>query len=173
MNSEWLKTRQTKYTAYVTTYVVIVIAVLGLVNWLAFGHNKSIDTTANKRFSLSDQTKKVIGELKQDVKITYYDKTSSFTQAKDLLDRYDMLSTKLSVDYIDPDKKPQVAKQAGIKSYGTTTVDSGNRHQEAKAITEEEVTGAIIRTLKGGDRMVCSVTGSGEHKFDDTNRTGF
>src|SRR5215208_6969721 len=125
MNSEWLKARQTKFTAYATIYILIIIAVLGLVNWLAQQHNKSVDTTANKRFSLSDQTKKVVTNLKQDVKITYFDKTSSFQQAKDLLDRYDTLSTKLSVDYVDPDKKPQVAKQMGVKAYGTVYVDSG------------------------------------------------
>src|SRR5882757_8394020 len=119
MKSDWLKTRQTKFTAYVTVYILIVIAVLGLVNWLAQQHNKSVDTTANKRFSLSDQTKKVVTGLKQDVKVTYFDKTSNFQQAKDLLDRYDTLSTKLSVDYIDPDKKPQIAKQMGVKAYGT------------------------------------------------------
>src|SRR5438105_4133948 len=119
MNSEWLKTRQTKFTAYATIYILIVIAVLGLINWLANRHNKSVDTTANKRFSLSDQTKKVVSNLKQDVKVTYFDKTSSFTQAKDLLDRYETLSPKLTVDYVDPDKKPQVAKSMGVKSYGT------------------------------------------------------
>jgi ABC-type uncharacterized transport system involved in gliding motility auxiliary subunit len=173
MNSEWLKTRQTKFTAYATIYVLIVIAVLGLVNWLANRHNKSVDTTANKRFSLSDQTKKVVSNLQQDVKVTYFDKTSSFTQAKDLLDRYETLSPKLRVDYVDPDKKPQVAKSMGVKSYGPIMVDSGARHQEAKSLTEEEVTGAVIRTLKGGDRSVCVVSGSGEHSLDDTGRSGY
>ena len=173
MNSEWLKTRQTKFTAYVSIYILIVIAVLGLVNWLAQQHNKSVDTTANKRFSLSDQTKKVVGGLKQDVKISYFDKTSGFGAAKDLLDRYETLSTKLRVDYIDPDKKPQIAKQMGVKAYGSILVDSGPKHQEAKAITEEEITGAIIRTLKGGDRNVCVVSGSGEHKLDDSGRSGY
>ena len=173
MNAEWLKTRQTKFTAYVTVYVLIVIAVLGLLNWLAQQHNKSVDTTANKRFSLSDQTKKVVGELKQDVKITYFDKGENFTRAKDLLDRYDLLSTKLSVDYIDPDKKPEVATKMGVKTYGTIYVDSGPKHQEAKAITEEEITGALIRTLKSGDRLVCVVSGSGEHKLDETGRSGY
>jgi ABC-type uncharacterized transport system involved in gliding motility auxiliary subunit len=173
MNSEWLKTRQTKFTAYATIYILIVIAVLGLINWLANRHNKSVDTTSNKRFSLSDQTKKVVSNLKQDVKVTYFDKTSSFTQAKDLLERYETLSPKLSVDYVDPDKKPQVAKSMGVKSYGTIMVDSGAKHQEAKSLTEEEVTGAVIRTLKGGDRSVCVVSGSGEHALDDTGRSGY
>src|SRR5215204_3567028 len=105
MKTGWLKARQTRYTAYVVVYVLIVVGALGLANWLANRHNKSVDTTANKRFTLSDQTNKIVTGLKQDVRVTYYDKTENFTRAKDLLDRYDTLSTKLRVDYVDPDKK--------------------------------------------------------------------
>ena len=173
MNTAWLRTRQTKFGAYATLYILIVCAVLVMANWLANRHNKSVDTTANKRFSLSDQTKKIVTELKQNAKISYFDKTDSFQRAKDLLDRYDTLSAKVSVDYIDPDKKPQVAKIAGVRSYGSIFVDVGTRREEAKSLTEEEITGAIIRSIKGGDRTVCTVSGSGEHSFEDTGRTGY
>jgi gliding motility-associatede transport system auxiliary component len=173
MASGWLKARQTRYTGYVTLYILIVAAALGLANWLANRHNKSVDTTANKRFSLSDQTSKVVHDLKQDVRVTYFDKTDSFSRAKDLLDRYETLSPKLRVDYVDPDKKPQVARAAGIRNYGTITIDAGPRHEEAKSLTEEEVTGAIIRTLKGGERTVCAISGSGEHGLDDSGRDGY
>src|SRR5215217_9636815 len=100
MQAEWLKTRQTKYTLYVTVYLLVIIAVLGAANWLADRHNKSIDATANKKFSLSDQTVKVVKELKKDLTITNYDKTSAFATARDLLDRYANLSTKLHVVYV-------------------------------------------------------------------------
>ena len=173
MRSAWLQARQTRYTAYVTLYILIVIGALGLANWLANRHNKSYDTTSNKRFTLSDQTNKVVAGLKQDVRVTYYDKTDNFPRAKDLLDRYDSLSTKLRVDYVDPDKKPQLARAAGIRNYGTITIDAGPRHEEAKSLTEEEVTGAIIRSVKGGDRTVCAIGGSGEHGLDDTGREGY
>ena len=83
MRFGWLKARQTKYTAYLITYLVVVLAILTAVNWLANRHNKSYDSTANKRFSLSDQTVKVVKGLKQDAKIVYFDKTSEFTRARD------------------------------------------------------------------------------------------
>ena len=173
MRFGWLKARQTKYTAYLITYVAVVLAILTAVNWLANRHNKSYDSTANKRFSLSDQTIKVVKGLKQDAKILYFDKTSEFTRARDLLDRYDNLSTKLSVDYVDPDKKPQIAKAEGVRSYGTTFVQANGKKEEAKSLTEEEITGALIRALKGGARNVCAVSGSGEHGLADSERSGF
>ena len=173
MQSEWMKTRQTKYTLYVTVYLLVILAILGAANWLANQHNKSIDSTSNKKFSLSDQTVKVVKGLTKDVTITDYDKTSSFTTSRDLLDRYSNLSSKLHVVYLDPDKKPQVAKAAGIRSYGQIFVDSGTKKEEAKSLTEEEITGALIRSLKSGERNVCLVSGSGEHSLEDSGRTGY
>jgi ABC-type uncharacterized transport system involved in gliding motility auxiliary subunit len=168
-----MKARQTKYVAYATTYILIIIAVIAVANFLAQRYNKSFDATANKRFSLSDQTQKIVKELKQDVKITYYDETSRFQTGKDLLERYANLSPKVHVDYVDPFKKPQLARQAGIKTAGTAVVEVGAKREEAKSMTEEGVTGAIIRDLKGGTRNVCVVSGSGEHQIEDSERNGY
>lgn len=173
MKTGWLTARQTRFTAYVTVYILIVIGILGLLNWLANRYNKSVDTTANKRYSLSDQTEKVVKGLNQDVRITYWDKTDQFQRARDLLDRYDNLSPKLSVDYIDPDRKPQEAKIAGVRTEGTVFVQVGSRREEARSLTEEEVTGALIRGMKTGERNVCLVQGSGEPQFDAAGREGF
>jgi ABC-type uncharacterized transport system involved in gliding motility auxiliary subunit len=173
MNKSWLTARQTKFGAYVTLYILIIIGVLGLANWLANRYNKSVDTTSNKIYSLSDQTEKIVRGLKEDAKITYWDKTSDFARAKDLLQRYDNLSTKLTVDYVDPDKKPQEARAAGIRNLGAIFVQVGSKREEAKSLSEEDVTGALIRVLKGGARTVCIVQGSGEHTLDDTGREGY
>jgi ABC-type uncharacterized transport system involved in gliding motility auxiliary subunit len=97
---------------------------------------------------------------------------SEFARAKDLLDRYDTLSPKLTVAYIDPDRKPQLAKAAGVKNYGAIYVEVGDKREEAKSLTEEELTSALIRALKGAAHMVCAVTGSGEHDLEDMGRGG-
>jgi len=173
MKFQWLKARQTRYTAYATVYILVIISVLSGANFLANRHNKSYDSTANKRFSLSDQTEKIVRGLTQDVKIYYFDRTSEFSRARDLLDRYDNLSTKLRIEYIDPYKKPQLARTMGVRTEGTIFVEVGVKREEAKSLSEEEITGALIRALKTGDRVACAVSGSGERSFDDTDRSGF
>ncbi|MCZ2077212.1 MAG: GldG family protein [Bryobacteraceae bacterium] len=173
MKTDWIKTRQTRYTAYATLYIVIIIGVLTLVNFLANRHNKSYDSTANKRFSLSDQTEKVVKNLKQDVTISYYDVSSRFASAQDLLGRYDNLSPKLSVEYVDVLKNPQRARAEGVRTEGTVFVKAGDKKEEARGLTEEEITGALIRALKTGTRSVCFVQGSGEHSISETNRDGY
>ena len=173
MNKEFLKARQTRYVGYVTLYIVVTLAVVTVANILADRYDKSYDATANKRYTLSDQTKKVVQGLKQDATITYYDQTSRFPEAKDKLQQYANLSPKVHVEYVDPDKKPELARAAGIKNYGTTIVRIGVNKNEAKSTSEEDITGAFIRDLKNTTRTVCFVEGSGEHRIDDTDRTGY
>jgi ABC-type uncharacterized transport system involved in gliding motility auxiliary subunit len=173
VNTQVIKARQTKYAAYATIYILVVIAAVSIANVLANRYNKSYDATANKRYSLSDQTAKIVKGLKQDATITYFDQGAHFQHAKDLLGQYTDLSPKVHVDYVDPDKKPQEARQAGIKNYGTAIVQLGGKQEEAKSMTEEGVTGAFIRVLKNNIRTVCFVAGSGEHQIDDSDRNGY
>lgn len=154
-------------------YTVIVIAILVIINFFANRYNKSYDSTTNKQFTLSDQTMKIAKNLQQPLTITYWDQPTKFKAAQDLLDRYKNLSTKIDVQYMDADKKRTQAIAAGVKTLGTIFIDIGTKHQEAKSLTEEEVTGAIVRALKGGDRLACFVLGSGEHSIDSTERSGY
>lgn len=173
MQTNWLKSRQTKYGAYAGVYTIIVIAVLATANWLGNRHNKSFDATSSKRYSLSDQTIKVVSGLKQDITISYFDENTAFGRAKDLLDRYDTLSTKLTIEYIDPYKKPALAKQYGVRTTGTVLVRGAAKTQEARSLTEEEVTSALIRVLKTGERVACFTTGAGEPTIDESTQTSY
>jgi ABC-type uncharacterized transport system involved in gliding motility auxiliary subunit len=173
VSTQFLKARQTKYAAYATLYILVVVGILSVANVLANRYNKTYDATSNKRYSLSDQTAKIVKGLKQDATITYFAQSREFQAGKDQLDQYANLSPKVHVKYVDPDKDPNVAREAGIKSYGTTIVQIGAKKEEAKSLTEEGITGAFIRDLKNTTRTVCFVTGSGEHQIEDTERSGY
>jgi len=173
VNTGLLRARQTKYAAYAAIYIVAVLTAVVIANVLANRYAKSYDSTANKRYSLSDQTAKIVKGLTQPATITYYDQGTRFQHARDLLDQYSNLSSKIHVEFVDPDKNPQKAREAGIKNYGTAIVEIGTNKEEAKSMTEEGITGAIIRDLKHTTRTICFVAGSGEHQIDDSDRNGF
>ena len=173
MNAKWLKARQTKYWTYAGTYIVVILAVLAAVNFLANRYDKSYDSTANKQFSLSDQTLKVVRGLKQDITATYFGDTGTFPNARDLLDRYAALSPKFHVTYVDAERKPAIAKAAGYRPDSPVLISSGVRKEAAKSLSEEEITGAIIRSLKSGERNVCVLNAAGEHSIDDQQSGGY
>src|SRR6476660_4161173 len=163
--------RQARFGATASLYTIVVIAVLVLVNWLGQRYNKTIDTTSNKRFTLSQETEKIVSGLKEPATIAYLDKASSFEQARGILDRYKILSSKIKIQYIDYQKQPTVAKSYGLRFPGTAYVEIGTRREEAKSLNEEGITGAFLKDLKGV-RKVCIVSGSQEHALDQTDGNG-
>jgi len=173
LNLSWVKTRQTKYGAYLAVYVLVVVALLSLANWFVNRNSKSWDLTANKQYSLSGQTKKIVGNLENEVKIYHFDRQSQFDRARDLLNNYDSLSGKLSVEYIDPDRKPGPAREMQVKSYGTTILVSGAKREEANVLDEESVTSALIRLTRSGSKKIYFVEGHGEGDINNSERQGY
>ncbi len=173
MNTAFLRARQTKFLLFTSLYVLIALAIVSAANVLADRYNKSYDFTANKRYSLSEQTAKIVKGLKQPATITYFDQSERFSQAKDQLDQYANLSSKIHVEYVDTDKKPELARADGIKTNGTALVQIGDRKEQAKSLTEEGITGAIIRDVKTATRTICFAAGSGEHSIEDSDRSGY
>src|SRR5712692_2907868 len=175
----FLKKRQTKYGAYLALYVLITLAILAAANYLAQRYDKTYDATSNKAFSLSDQTEKVVKNLKQDVKIYYFDRGDRMTESRmgpsprDLLGRYSNLSHRVSVEFVDPLKNPKKAVDMKVSTTGTTIVEVGGRREEAKSLSEEQVTNALIRALKVQKRTACFLEGHGEHELDNSENNGF
>src|SRR5207244_8419715 len=87
MNLPLLQARQTKYVAYVTLYIAVVVAIITVANVLGDRYNKTYDATANKRYSLSEQTAKIVKGLKEPATIYYYDRPTGFSHAKDTLEQ--------------------------------------------------------------------------------------
>jgi len=153
-------------------YGLIVIALIVLVNWFVNNHDKRWDMTPNKKYSLSEQTRKILKDLSKDVTIYAFDRERSFGERRDVLGMYISASNRLKVKYVDPDRQPALAKEFGVRSYGTIVVSAGDRHMESQGDTEEGITNALVRVLKG-QRTACFVGSHGQRNLDGTERDGY
>ncbi len=153
-------------------YTLIGIAIVVLINWFVNRHDRRWDLTPNHEYSLSPQSKKILHSLKRNVTIYAFDRKDAFGRRRDLLSNYSIASHHVTVQYVDPDRQPALAKQFGITNYGTIVVAAGQRHFQAQTNNEEGVTNALIRVLQG-ERTVCFIQGHGERNLDSTDRNGF
>jgi len=153
-------------------YTLIVIALIVLVNWFVNNHDKRWDMTPNKKYSLSDQTRKILRELRRDVIIYAFDQERNFGERRDVLGMYASASNRVKVKYVDPNRQPALAKEYGVRSYGTVVVSAGDRHMEAQGDSEEGITNALVRVLKG-QRTACFIQTHGERNLDGTERDGY
>lgn len=154
-------------------YILVIVAVLVAVNVVSSQHSRSWDLTKNQRYSLSAESVQILHGLKQPLKLIYFDRSSNFAQAKQLLSEYQRESNKVSVEYVDPDRHPDEARAYQIQNYGTTVVDTEGRRQTVTNLTEQDLTNAIVRTLKGARKVAYFVEGEGERDPNDSGRNGY
>jgi ABC-type uncharacterized transport system involved in gliding motility auxiliary subunit len=153
---------------------VAVLAILVIVNFVGFRHHKRFDLTTEKLYTLSDQTKQVVGGLQKDVTIVRFDKSPN-AALDDQMAEYTSLSRHLKFQNIDPQQKPEVAQQYGATRMGDVILASGLRkeHLETGAASEEDITSAIIKVTQDKLKTVCFVTGHGEKSLTDDGEDGY
>ncbi|MBC7544945.1 MAG: GldG family protein [Candidatus Sericytochromatia bacterium] len=168
------KTRQVKHGANSLVLTISVIGLIGLVNYLGSRYHMRFDLTEAKTFSLSDQTKKILGDLKDEVKVTafYQENNPSLRQVKDLMSNYTYYSKQLKVTYIDPDRQPAVAQQYGVERYGTTIFEKGDRKEKVTGVGEQDFTSALIKLIKKKETKVYFVNGHGELALEEMGDKG-
>ena len=170
---DWLRSRQFKLGGYAAVYTLVFVAILAAANWLGVQYNETYDSTERKLYSLSDQTHKILDGLDRDVTISYFDRTSQFTAAEDMLRRYQNASNRVSVEYVDPDEDPIKTEAMNVRTYGTLILNIDGVRHEASSLSEQDITNAIITAIKGQEKTACVVTGHGESSSDDMDRNGF
>jgi ABC-type uncharacterized transport system involved in gliding motility auxiliary subunit len=154
--------------------IIVFAAILVFLQTLVSRHGASFDTTANKRFSLSPQTAKILDRLTEDVVFTCFFKADApaRTVLSDLLRQYAGENPRVKYSFIDPDKDPVSARRYQIRSYGTIVAESGENEERFTLITEEKITNAILEVTRDTKKVICCLTGHGEKSIDDAQQIG-
>jgi len=169
--------RATLYGLNLVLLILLVAGIIGGINWIASRHNKRWDLTAAKQFTLSDQTVKILGNLKRDIQIIVFDRKDRAQATTDLLDQYRYHSKRVSFEVVDPEAQParvtkyKTSTDATI-SLGTVVIDAGEKVERVTTASEQEVTNALIKVLKEGKKKIYFVEGHGEKSIDESSGRG-
>jgi len=165
--------RSTQYGTNTVVMTVIVVGILGMINFIGKRHHQRVDLTAAKLYSLSDQTEKIVKGLKNEVTIYHFAKEPT-PVVTDLLDEYRSLSQgKLSLKVIDPQKDPGLAKKMGVRSFGETVVASGEKHEKVDTAQEEAVTNAILKVTREKNKLIYFTQGHNEADVNSQDGHGY
>jgi len=160
--------RQMKYGANTAVLVAVVVGILGALNYLVYRHTKRWDLTQNKRYSLSDQTRKVLGGLKEDVKITYFQRSADAAAGQDRLREYQALSPRVKVEFVNPVASPAKAEAYDVRGpWPILVVERAGKREKISNDSEQDITNAFIKVTREAKKTVCFVEGEGERDIDD------
>jgi ABC-type uncharacterized transport system involved in gliding motility auxiliary subunit len=165
--------RQARYGALATVSVLVALAIVVALNYLGSRQNRRWDLTANQQNSLSEQSVKVLQSLEGPAKFTVFERQTEMDRFRNRLGEYAYNSGQVSVEYIDPDTRPVVAKEYEVQAYGTVVVEYMGRRERVTSDAEQDITNALIKAVSGMERTVYFLQGHGEKDLARTERDGY
>ena len=166
-----LQKRSTRLGANSALVIVAALAIFAFINFLGYRHHKKIDLTAEKLYSLSDQTIKTVSGLQKDIKVYYFNKTDE--PVADEVEKYRYYSKRITYERVDLQARPEMASQFRGVRPGETVVAAGNRTEKLAAVDEQSLTSAIMKVTREQAKTVCFVEGHGEREIAGGGSEGY
>src|SRR5208283_688169 len=158
--------RSSKLGTNTSVLALGVLVILVIANVIGYQHHKFFDLTTEKLYTLSDQTKKIVGGLKNDVNVVRFAKTPD-SHFDEIMTEYRTLNSHIHFQNVDPQEKPEVAKDYGATHIGDVIVSMGAKKQTIPPnpeapVSEYDITSALLKITQDKVKTVCFVTGHGE-----------
>jgi ABC-type uncharacterized transport system involved in gliding motility auxiliary subunit len=163
------------YSGNLIFVIVLVLAILVLVNYFLARHHHRFDFTQAKLHSLSDQSIKVLKNLKDEIRIKCFFREGNLSQSKmeNLMKIYNYHSKKINYEFIDPDKNPGMVKRYDVTQDGTTIFESKDKESRITSSDEEDITNAIIKVSREKKKVIYFLEGHGEASIEDSEERGY
>ena len=166
--------RQLRHGGNSAVLILVVIGILGGINYIAYRRPLKKDFTKGQRYSLSDQTRKVVGGLKEDVRILYFQRAAELAGGDARIKQYEALSPHVKAEFVDPFARPARAREYDVKGpWPIIVVERGARRERAASDSEQDLTNALVKATHEGQKTVCFVQGEGERDVDDGTDLGY
>lgn len=141
--NEYIK-RGKNYRRVFMAVVILAVVVAVLSNLCAYFATEAfglkLDLTENKLYELSDTTIDTINKLPTEVNIQIFNKKQDFLiLIREILDKYRLNSTKISIEFLDPYENPKLVQKYKEQGYEITlnsVVVQGTDRKKVFQITE-------------------------------------
>lgn len=164
------------YTGNTLVLAAAGLIMLGLLNVLGARYAPKWDLTANKQFTISDQSVRVAQGLPAPVKVTGFmdgRNASGRSDFEALLNDYVRHSGgKISYETKDPEANPGEAIAAGVRDLNTVIYQMGDKKQNSTGTQERDITTALIK-LTRPEKKLYFTTGHGERRIDGFDRQDY
>ena len=173
-----------RFSTGTTVMISIFVGITLFANAISIGNFHRFDVTGVAQFTLTSQTKDVLEQVEIPITalcfFTPNDPYGITSFATTLLEEYQNYTEHLSIEVIDPDDQPDLARQYGINQYQTVVFESsiGQRMvlpQEMLVVSGQQIVGieaenaftsAVLEVTGIVQKTVYFLTGHGEAEIN-------
>jgi ABC-type uncharacterized transport system involved in gliding motility auxiliary subunit len=149
-----------------STFIVLFLAVIGLLAFLSDRYDFETDWTMNQRNTLSEASQALLQSLEQlPVFVVYATEEEQIRKPIDeILRRYQRVRPEIEIRFVNPELEPDLARELGISVNGEIIIELDGRQERITQPTEENITNAIQRIARSDDRWLLFIEGHAERK---------
>lgn len=152
-------------------FVVLLIALVALLAFLAQEYRAEHDITQNARNTLSQPAREALVKLTGPIKVTAFAtrqdvRGDARKLIRDFLAPYQRLKPDLSVTFVDPREEPKLAQAAGIRVNGESVLEYNQRSEHLTDYNEQAFINALMRLARSSERLVLALEGHGERRLN-------
>jgi ABC-type uncharacterized transport system involved in gliding motility auxiliary subunit len=162
--------RAGKYGTSAVLSTLFGLLIIALLAFLSTRYHVRLDWSEAKVHSLSDQTRKILDGLDQDVEVIAFYAPLDAPPVREMLDRYAYESDRFQVTFADPNARPDLVQRYAVTpeslSGGLVRVAIGDESTEVTEISEENLTNALVKLTRTGEKKVYFLEGHGERPIE-------
>ncbi|ORU93537.1 MAG: ABC transporter [Cycloclasticus sp. symbiont of Bathymodiolus heckerae] len=145
-------------------FTVLFVGILGLLAWLSTQYSIQSDWTANSKNSLSAPSLTLLKKLDKPITITAYASENDVLrrQISELIAKYSRYKSDISLTIINPDMRPDQAREEGITTDGELVIRYDGRRESLRQLNEQALSNVLQRLANSEQRWVVFLTGHGE-----------
>ncbi|HEC13746.1 MAG TPA: ABC transporter [Acidiferrobacteraceae bacterium] len=150
------------------SFVVLFLAIVGLLLWLSNDYHSQFDWTNNGRNTLSEASIAILEKIEGPITVTAFaDENKELrTVIRDLVSRYQKKKKDVILEFVSPDEEPGRTREAGIQRNGELLVQYGKKQENVQQLSEETLTNALARLGRSKQHLVMFLSGHGERSPD-------
>lgn len=145
-------------------FLVLFVVLLGVLGWLSNRYPITIDMSADQRNSLSQETARLLENVNKPLQITLFASQLNENKPvlKTLFERFQTLQPNIELRILNPDLHPELLREYDIRYDGEVLLEYEGRSEKVSQVDESNVSNAIQRLLRQGERWLVFLQGHGE-----------
>ena len=172
--SEFMSMKTTKEGMSMGVLILMMFGVLIAVNFLGIRHYKTWDLSLSQSNTLSDQSVKLVKNLKSDLTAMFFYKKGvegneeNRRMFRELIKKYQDQNDKVKLNFVEVNEQPDLAKEYGVdKGSGVSFLDYEGRRNRIEKIDEQEFTSALVKVTRSTTKTIYFTIGHGEKNIQE------
>ncbi len=145
-------------------FTALFLLILIILGWLSTRYTWEVDISSAGRQPLPAATVALLERIEEPVEIVAFVRPDDVLDGhiRQLVERYRRVQPRMELRVINPDARPDLARDYGVEGQGEVVIEYRGRRESVGVPSEPRLSAALQRLLRSGEQPLVYLSGHGE-----------